>query len=179
MVKAVGNAIHAVDPTADVVLGGMWGPRSAKGIVIPVRSYLKKLYSQPGVADAFDSIAMHPYAKSAHESLTQLKSARRAVVAAGDRKAGIWVTEIGWAAGGPKDEPYVKGRKGQARLLSRALGSYEKKERHLHLRAVFWYSWRDRAGGNGICAWCGNAGLFAKNGSPKPAWKAFSRLATR
>jgi hypothetical protein len=179
MVKAAGDAIHAVDPGADVILGGMWGPGSAKGIVVPVRTYLRQLYQQKGIAKSFDSIALHPYAKTASASVAQLVSARHSVLDATDRKAGMWVTEIGWAAGGPKDEPYVKGRRGQAQLLSKALGAYERKERHLNLRGVFWYSWRDRAGGSGICAWCGNAGLLAKNGSPKPAWNAFVRLATK
>ena len=33
----------------------------------------------------------------------------------------MWVTEVGWAARGPRDNPYVKGLNGQARVLTRAL----------------------------------------------------------
>jgi hypothetical protein len=96
---------------------------------------------------------------------------------AGDRDAGLWVSEIGWAAGGPKSNPYVKGLDGQARILTRALSTYQRKRRSLRLRGVFWYSWRDKKGGDTICEWCGHAGLRAKNGSEKPAWRAFIRLA--
>ena len=93
------------------------------------------------------------------------------------RSAGLWVSEIGWAAGGPKSNPYVKGLDGQARILTRALTAYQRKQRSLHLRGVFWYSWRDKKGGDAICEWCGHAGLRKKNGTEKPAWRAFVRVA--
>jgi hypothetical protein len=174
---AAGTAVKAEDPGADVVLGGMWGPESAKKVVTPVREYLTKLYAIRGIQKSFDSIAMHPYSSGAGASLAQLRSARNVVKKAHDRRAGMWVTEIGWAAGGPKKHPYVKGRKGQGRILARALGSYERSRRSLRLRGVFWYSWRDKPGGGAICEWCGHAGLRAKDGSAKPAWRAFARLA--
>ena len=174
---ATGTAIKAEDPGADVILGGMWGPESAKDVIMPVRSYLTKLYAVRGIEKSFDSIAIHPYSSNAGASLAQLRSARNVVRKEGDKRAGLWVTEIGWAAGGPKKHPYVKGLQGQAKILSRALGAYEHDRRSLRLRGVFWYSWRDKAGGTAICEWCGHAGLRAKDGSAKPAWRAFARVA--
>jgi hypothetical protein len=179
MVKAAGDAIHQVDPGADVVLGGMWGPASAAKVVVPVRDYLQALYQVDGVAQSFDSIALHPYAINVPKSVAQLETAHKVAKRAGDPNAGIWVTEFGWAADGPKDDPYVKGRRGQARLLAQALKTFERKRRHFGLRGVFWYSWRDRPGGDAICTWCGHAGLRSQNGAAKPAWRAFSRVATR
>ena len=179
MVKEVGNAIHSVDPTAEVILGGMWGPNSAKKVVLPVGPFLKQLYSVNGIKDSFDSIALHPYSQNLQGTLDQLETAHRIAKKSGDRKAGLWISELGWASDGPKGDPYVKGLKGQAKILSRALKTLEKKQRHLRLRGVFWYSWRDRPGGDNICSWCGGAGLRATDGSPKPAWKAFKRVATR
>ncbi len=179
MVKEVGAAVHGVDPSAEVILGGMWGPRSAKNVVLPVRDYLERLYDVNGVKESFESIAMHPYSKSVKGSLRQMETARKVMKQAGDQGAGLWISELGWAAEGPAGDPYVKGLQGQARILSRALKAFEKKQRHFNLHGVFWYSWRDRAGGDEICTWCGNAGLRAADGSAKPSWRAFKRVATR
>ena len=43
---------------------------------------------------------------------TQIELARKTVKRAGDGGAGTWITEIGWAAGGPRSNPYVKGLDG-------------------------------------------------------------------
>ncbi len=179
LLKAADSAIDKVDPRADIVLGGMWGPDNAKKVVDPIASYLKRLYAVRHSERFFDSIAIHPYSANVPGALAQLETARRVADRAGDRGAGIWVTEIGWASGGPADEPYVKGEKGQARLLSGALGKMKQRRERYNLRGVFWYSWRDKAGGEKICDWCGNAGLRSLDGSAKPAWKKFSKLAKR
>lgn len=179
LLKAASAAIKKVDPGADVVMGGMWGPDSAKKVVMPIAEYLKKLYAVRHAERTFDSIALHPYSASASGALAQLDTARRVANNEGDRGVGIWVTEIGWASGGPADEPYVKGEKGQARLLKSALGKMEKRRERYNLRGIFWYSWRDKEGGEKICDWCGNAGLRELDGSAKRAWKEFSRLAKR
>jgi hypothetical protein len=52
------------------------------------------------------------------------------------------------------------------------------KRRAFRLRGVFWYSWRDKDGGDQICAWCGHAGLRNADGSAKPAWDAFVKVAS-
>ena len=176
MLKSAAAGIRSVDPKAEIMLGGMWGPNSAREVVMPTKAYLEKLYKL-GADDDFDSIAIHPYANNATASVAQLETARKVAVAAGDREAGMWVTEIGWAGRGPRENPYVKGLVGQARVLTRALSAYKRKARSFHLRGVFWYSWRDKKGGDAICDWCGHAGLRAKNGDAKPAWRAFVRVA--
>ena len=96
----------------------------------------------------------------------------------GDRRVGLWITEIGWASGGPRQEPYVNGDAGQARLLEKAYDDLLPKRRAFRLRGVFWYSWRDKDGGDRICAWCGHAGLRNADGSAKPAWDAFVKVAS-
>jgi hypothetical protein len=64
-------------------------------------------------------------------------------------------------------------------MLKQALGKMKSRAGRYGLRGVFWYSWRDKEGGEKICTWCGHAGLRDLDGSPKPAWKAFSKLAKR
>jgi hypothetical protein len=49
--------------------------------------------------------------------------------------------------------------------------------RAFRLRRVFWHSWRGK-GGDQICAWCGHAGLHNADGSAKPAWDAFVKVAS-
>ena len=178
LVKGAGAAIKKADPKADVVLGGVWGPESAKS-VLPIEPYLKELYRVKGIERSFDSIAIHPYGVDTAASLAQLEAARRVVISSGDRKAGIWISELGWATDGPSTNPYVKGLEGQATLLAKTLTKFEQKRARLNLRGLFWYSWRDKAGGESICDWCGYAGLRAIDGSAKPAWDEFSRLASR
>ena len=177
MVKTVSAAIKGVDPGAEVILGGMWGPGSARKQVLPVKPYLKRLYKIGGIAKSFDSFGVHPYASTVARSVDRIELVRKQARRAGDRKVGTWITEMGWAAGGPPKNPYVKGLQGQARLLSRALSKFSRRARSFRLEGVFWYSWRDLPGGSSICDWCGHAGLRAKDGSAKPAWKAFARLA--
>ena len=176
LLKAAAAGIRSVHPDAEIVLGGMWGPNSAREVVTTTRKYLSKLYAL-GADNDFDSIAVHPYANNAALSVAQLESARRLAVKHGDRKANLWVTEVGWAARGPRSNPYVKGLDGQARTLARAFKQYTRKARSLRLRGVFWYSWRDLKGGEAICDWCGHAGLRTKRGEAKPAWEAFVRAA--
>ncbi len=178
LLKTTAGAIRAVDPSAEIVLGGMWGPQSARYVVTTNRKYLTKLY-ELGAAEDFDAIAVHPYADNAKLSVDQLESVRRLALKHGDRDVRMWVTEVGWAARGPADNPYVKGLDGQARVLARALSAYVRQRRTLNLRGVFWYSWRDKKGGDSICDWCGYAGLRTKDGEPKPAWDAFKRVARR
>jgi hypothetical protein len=70
----------------------------------------------------------------------------------------------------------VKGKAGQASILKQALKGFKSREKRDNLRGVFWYSWRDKPGGDQICEWCGYAGLRAKNGTAKPSWKAFLKI---
>jgi Beta-galactosidase len=177
MLKSTGNAIHAAVPGTDVILGGMWGPDTAKKVVLPVRDYLTKLYKVKGIEKTFDSIALHPYSSSADGALDALKVAEQVVNKSGDRKVGSWITEIGWASGGPKDEPFNKGKTGQGKILKQAYKGFNKKKGKYNLRGIYWYSWRDKPGGDLICTWCGHAGLRAKNGTAKPAWNAFVKAA--
>jgi hypothetical protein len=177
IIKQASKAIRAEQPDAEIILGGMWGPDSAKKVVTPVSTYLKKLLKIKGVKQSFDSIALHPYASSADGSQLALKVARKALKNSHDTHAGMWITEIGWASGGPKKEPFNKGKAGQGKVLADAYKGFKKHARKYHLRGIFWYSWRDKPGGDEICTWCGYAGLRAKNGTAKPSWDAFVKVA--
>ena len=90
MLKAAGDAIHRVDPGADVILGGMWGPQTLKNkVVVPIKEYLSGLYEIGGAAKSFDSVALHPYSQNVAGSLAQLRTAHQVAKRAGDRKVGM------------------------------------------------------------------------------------------
>jgi exo-beta-1,3-glucanase (GH17 family) len=145
--------------------------------VVPVKKYLTQLYAVDGAAESFDSIALHPYANDDKLAAQALDIAHKVVKKAHDTSVGMWITEIGWASGGPKDEPFNKGKAGQAKTLKDAYKGFAKTSNKYRLRGVFWYSWRDKPGGDTICTWCGHAGLRAKNGTAKPAWDVFVKAA--
>jgi hypothetical protein len=179
LLEVAARAIRGADPGAEVVLGGMWGADSVKDAVVPAARYLKRLYRVPGVKANFDSIALHPYARKLSGVFEQIKAARAAAKSARDRKAGLWVTELGWASSGPKKENLVYGPRKQAKLLKQAFASLHRKRRAWRIRGVYWYAWRDTPTADAICVWCPGAGLFSLDGTPKPAWSSLATLAAR
>jgi hypothetical protein len=173
LLEPTAEAIRAADPEAEVVLGGIWGPREPPGDarrapLVPVGEFLDRLYRFPGIDASFDAVAVHPYSPDVRGVLDQVADAQRAIEVAGD-DAGIYITEIGWASSGPEDSRLVKGEAGQAQMLLRTFSAFERHRRAFRLRGVFWYTWRD-GGGAGICEWCAGAGLHTAFGAPKPAW---------
>jgi hypothetical protein len=179
LLEAAAGAIRGADPDAEVVLGGMWGADSVKKSVVPAARYLKRLYRTPGAKANFDSLALHPYARKLSGVFEQIKAGRAAAKRARDRNAGLWVTELGWASSGPKKENLVYGPRKQARLLKQAFASLHRKRRAWRVRGVYWYAWRDTPAAGAICVWCPGAGLFALDGTPKPAWNTLATLASR
>lgn len=178
LVGAAAGAIRSVDPKAEIVLGGMWGPMDTDA-VIPTPRFLKRFYSVPGIEATFDAIAIHPYAPNMSGVKDQLKRARDTVRKAGDRKVGLWITELGWASAGPKSQGLVKTPNGQARMLDKSFRFILKKRRAWRIRGVTWFSWRDASNKHSDCAWCARAGLQTKTGAPKPSGRAFKKLALR
>ena len=93
---------------------------------MPVTTYLEKLYALKGVDGSFDAIAIHPYAADANASVDELESAR-ARRQEGPRRQRRHVGErdrLGRPR--PADNPYVKGKAGQAQVLTRALSAYQR-----------------------------------------------------
>jgi hypothetical protein len=175
MFRAAAAKIESVHRGAEVITGGMWGPRGANG-VIPTATYLRKLYRVNGMRRAIDSVAVHPYSSRFSKVKAQVRSVRNQVKRSGDGGAGMWVTELGWASGGPKRSGLVKNRQEQARLLRKSYRLLADNRGRWNVRSVHWYSWRD-TGNRGICDWCPKSGLRTKNGGAKPAVRAFRRLA--
>jgi hypothetical protein len=176
LLRLAASRIRSVDPGAEIVLGGMWSVKDRPEGVIGSTHYLRQLYRVPGIEDSFDAIAIHPYAKRLGDVFRQLDLVRSAARRAGDGGVGLWVTELGWASDGRRDEGLVKNPDQQARLLERAFNRLIRRHSHYHLRGAYWYSWRDTPKGEAVCVWCAYSGLISRQGSLKPAYDAMRTL---
>lgn len=178
LLAAASHWIKSVDPSARIVLGGVWGPQSAAKVLTPAKQYFKAIYKAGGAAH-FDDLAVHPYGGKVNKVLAQIKEARRVANGNGDRKAKIWITEFGYASSGPKGSDLVKGKKGQARALKDTYRRLGKERKKLGITAAFWYAWRDTPADVFICAWCNSSGLLNVGGKAKPALKALKSIIKR
>ena len=169
-------AVDAVDPSAEVVLGGMFGtPLGGRRPGFSAWDYLDKLYDQEGIKRHFDGYALHPYAARMSKVKAQIDLSRAEVRRARDGGAELWITEIGWASDGSPN-PLNRGRQGQAQRLREAFKFFLARRKAWKIPGVTWYSWRD--GDNpGACEWCPFSGLFPENSlTPKPAFRELTKL---
>ena len=174
LVQAVAPQIRAVDPDAEIVLGGLTGTKSNEKRMSSA-TFLNELYTVPNVAAAFDGIAVHPYNRKVRGALDQVETVRDIAYAHGDY-AGLWVTEFGWASAGKRRWGLVKSPAGQARLLTLALDQLEANAEAWDIRAAYVYAWRDTDRGAGVCGWCPWSGLLDRLGREKPAYTALQEF---
>lgn len=171
------DAIAAADPGATVVLGGMFGtPLGGRKPGLTSWDFLSELYDVKGAKRDFDGVAPHPYASSLKRVLSQIELMRDEIKSAQDRRATLWITELGWASGGVAT-PLNKGRRGQAAHLTEAFKYFVRRRTQMHIKAVAWYSWRDYNDPDaGLCEWCPRSGLLAEDYAAKPSLDAFTRF---
>jgi hypothetical protein len=174
MLRAVGRAIKREDRGAEIVTAGL--PPSKLGNAVRIGKYIRQLY-RAGGARHFDTMAINSYAKDHKELGSLLRSIRRLMNRRGDRRARIWITELGWGDRGPRHR-FIVGERGQASRISKSLALVRKQRRKLRLRGVVYYSWRD---GRPYAPdyqdmWGLHTGLLKLNGAPKPAFRAFGNV---
>ena len=174
LLRLTSAAIRFIDPGADIVLGGLFGPSSNERM-IGARRFLKQLYREPGIEESFSGIAVHPYSPRARGVLEQIRAARK-VGRANDPGVDLWITEIGWASEGRRDQSLVKTPREQAELLRKAFTRFMRRGERWDLRGAYWFAWRDVGRRAPVCAWCRGAGLLDRRGSPKPAYRELRRL---
>jgi hypothetical protein len=164
MLKAVSSGVKKVDPAAEIVTAGLPQSASSKQSLL---EYVEDLYKGKGKS-GFDTLAINPYARSSKEFVKRLRDVRKLMNRYRDRRAKIWVTEIGWATQGPAS-PFRKGPAGQAQLTSAAIKTMQAQRTRLRLRGFVMYSWRDAPpypGGKDF--WGLHTGLLDINGATKP-----------
>ncbi|MEA2348926.1 MAG: polysaccharide biosynthesis protein PslG [Thermoleophilaceae bacterium] len=175
LLRRVRTAILREAPSARIVLAGM--PRSV--VEHPIDDYLSDLYALPGFNRLFDIAAVHAYAGNADEVLSVVDAVRQMMDRNGDGAKPIWVTEFGWAsAGPPRDSTRVKDPREQARLLTAAFAALQRQAARDRIGTIIWYDLQDYprpAQAPDRFVW--HTGLFADDGGPKPAWRAFTQVA--
>lgn len=172
------RALNRADPRADLVLGGLFGdPGEGPPQAWDAVDFLDRLYRVPGAKANFDAVALHPYAADTGVLASLVEGVRRTMVRHGDRRSGLYLTELGW---GSQNDPQVVsfevGLHGQAGELRRAYRYLLARRHRLNLQQVDWFTWKDVSGS---CNFCDSTGLFRRGGSfrPKPAWRAFVSFA--
>jgi polysaccharide biosynthesis protein PslG len=169
LLKVFNGGIKSGDPNGKIVLGGLFRtPRIRNGI--PLDRYLPGIYRAKG-KKYFDAAGMHPYATTPKDALRAVKETRRIMGQFKDKKAKLWITEIGWATGG-NPTPLTVSPQRQASYLRHSYGLLAANRKRLKIAGVVWYSWRDQPGG----IWFDHTGLFTQSLDPKPSWDAFVGL---
>ena len=178
LLRATKNAIESVDPGAEIVTAGI--PPSKLSTAIRFERFLRRMYKVPGAKAAFDTMAINAYARNNTELATTLRTVRKIMNRAKDRKTRIWITELGWATGGPAHRFNV-GEYAQSVRIQRAFTWVRRNRRRLRLRGFVYYSWRDAAPypPEYKDMWGLHTGLLTQGGAPKPSLFAFASGARR
>jgi hypothetical protein len=173
LLRATGDAIHSVDPGAKVVSAGLASSHGG----VPFDRFVEGMYEH-GAKAALDVFALHPYAADVPGVVNAAEHTRELLGRLGHAPP-IWVTELGWATGGPSS-PFTVDETEQAGRVRRALGELARKRRTLGLQGVVYFNWRDLPAPRGGGDFFGfHTGLLREDGSAKPALKAFRETASR
>ena len=177
MLRAVGGAIKKADPKAEIVTAGL--PPSKLSTAVPIESYIRQMY-RAGGKKAFDTMAINSYAKNRAELRTLLRTIRRIMNRSGDKRARIWITELGWGDSGPAHR-FIVGAAGQAKRISSSFAEIRRQRTRLRLRGVVYYTWRDAAPYPPLYRdlWGLHTGLLDSSANPKPAFYAFRDAVAR
>lgn len=178
LLKNASRGIRSVDRKADIILGGTFGlPGGGKGNhSIATADFLRKLYRVPGIKRKFNGIGLHPYSRTIRFVKRQVTVARQALRKAHDSSADIWITELGWASGGPESGLNVGSKRAQAKRVTEAYNLFKRHRRSWNIRAVMWFAWQDAKAGDSECFFCQKAGLTTTKGKSKPALGAYRRV---
>jgi Beta-galactosidase len=178
LVEISHHAITSVDPGAKIILAGLFGhPEQPRGKGLPATRFLAGLYQAvPDLSRVAAGIALHPYAADVRDLEELTTAVRRVATKHEDPSMPLYITEMGWGSQpDPRVVSFERGPRGQARDLTRAYRYLLRRRRQLHLRQVYWFSWKDNPS---TCDFCDSTGLFADGPGfrGKPAWRAFVRI---
>jgi hypothetical protein len=166
------------NPSARIVMGGL--ANDAAG-------FLKALYAaMPQLNSHFEVFDIHPYVVIPENAVTKVAGFRAVANLYGASGKPIWASEVGWSScletgwDYPQrcaDNNLATTEAGQASNLTTLYTLLAAQSSALRLQRVAWYGWRDPPPTAGDCSFCYGAGLFHRDGSPKPVWQAYATLA--
>ena len=175
------SAIHAADPDAMVLIGGLAQARNTPTSIAAL-DFLRLLY-RDGAQPFFDALADHPYSSPrlpADESSSNnwqrmaatSPSLRSVMSAKGDSSKQIWITEYGAPTNGsyPDHQAVVISEERQAQMVAQAytmIGYYR------WAGPLFWYEYQDLCPKLATRSYECFYGLVRFDGSPKPAYSDY------
>jgi hypothetical protein len=123
------EAIHAVDPEAIAMVGGL----------VPDTGYVAAMYAaRPELRGQVDALGLHPYAPTADGVIANVRAFRSALENLGDPSVPIDVTELGWPTSGSGSGIVVPE---QARAAALASASDSLARSDCGVAAVVSYTW--------------------------------------
>jgi hypothetical protein len=177
LLKVSYRAVKSADPGAQVLLSGLFGEPDQSGKRgMDASEFLEQLYEVPGIKHYFDAVALHPYAFHVEDLERMVEQMREVVLANHDPGAGLYITEMGWGSQyDPNIVAFEQGWQGQARELRDAYSYLLRNRYRLHLKAAFWFTWKDS---RYYCNFCDSVGLFRESDRylAKPAWRELVKL---
>ena len=142
LLRASGRVLHAIDPGARVLVGGLFG----RPLQIPPNTgsgdLLSRLYRVGNVKPFFDGVALHPYVADAGAMRGQIRNLRRVMRVHHDARTRLYVTELGWGSDSYESR-WERGLEGQARELNEAMSMLVVNRRRWRIGGVWWFSWAD------------------------------------
>ena len=110
-------AIRAVDPLAQVAIGGLTNPRQGMSAL----AFLSGMFrAVPGLAGNVDAVGIHPYAANAAGTVQFVVAVRQLLDSLGESAVPIDVTEFGWQTGSAAAEQQ---RAANMSAVAQALGN--------------------------------------------------------
>ncbi len=170
------HAIEGVDPAARIVFGGLF-PFPSPDFGVKAATFLKAFYAHPGARTSFDVLSVHPYSYTPADVVPACRMFRKLLDRHRSRRTPLWITELGWSTSGNgwATTAYRTTERRQAQYLTHSFDALIRARRRLRLQRVFWHDWRDSSDSNSV--WIYQMGLLRANGSAKPSYYAYRRLA--
>jgi polysaccharide biosynthesis protein PslG len=177
LLRTVNRAIKRADRRAEVVTAGL--PPTKLGNAIRLGRFIRGMY-RAGGRRGFDTLALNAYARNTGELSRTVRSLRRLMRRYHDRRARLWITELGWGTGGPKHRFNV-GAAAQGRRIDSALRWSARRRHRYRLRGVVYFQWKDQVPypPRYKDLWGLHTGLLNLQGQAKPALTSFTRAAWR
>lgn len=184
LLKATYTAVKRADAGATVILGGL-GVTYTEGTRIGSLDFLSRVYALGG-RPYFDAVAHHSYSFPADPTVahswsgwTQMLAVRKKMVAEGDARKKVWITEFGAPTGGPGHQATPQDRKFRnhpdhvSETLQRTIAEHALAAHATYAWAgpLFWYCYADL--GTARTTNENFFGLVRADGSRKPAFGSF------
>lgn len=170
LLTATSTAIHAVNPEAVVLSGGLSPMATSPNDIAPL-TFMQSLY-QDGGGPSIDGVAVHPYSypylptsTSRSNAFAQVPAIRALMASHGDAKKAVWLTEYGAPTGA---SAHAVSDAVQAQMVQQAFNQIRQWP---WVAVLLWYAPRDKADDPTIAA--DNFGLYGYDFSPKPSFVAY------